>query len=83
MVDGKNPTHTAFALRRYSKRHGTWLEIGTGRQDSNGAFHAVLDRLPVGGFNGYVYFAPIGAGPPEDLSPTRPGPPVDEDGDLG
>jgi len=46
----KATTHTAFALRREGKKHGRWLEIGTGRLDSAGVFHAFLDRTPIGGF---------------------------------
>ena len=71
MADDKAPTHTAFALKREGRRHSKWLETGNGRQDINGVFHVFLDRLPVGGFNGYVYFAPIGAEPPL-FEPERP-----------
>jgi hypothetical protein len=31
--------------------------------------HIFLDRLPVGGWHGYAYFAPIGAKPPEPEEP--------------
>jgi hypothetical protein len=82
MADDKTPTHTAFTLKREGKRHSKWLESGTGRHDSNGVFHAFLDRLPVGGFNGYVYFAPVGETPP-DPEPARPPQPSDEEEDLG
>jgi hypothetical protein len=75
MTDDKAPTHSAFARRRLGKRHFTWLEIGKGRLDIDLKFHGILDRLPIGGFDGYVYFAPIGTTPlepephrPEDLS---------------
>jgi len=79
MTNNKAPTHTAFALRRQGKRYGKWLEIGTARQDGDGVFHAFLDRTPIGGFNGYVYFVPIGAEPPL-FEPERPGePPEGED----
>jgi hypothetical protein len=54
------------------RRHLTWLEIGKGRLDSDGIFHGLLDRSPLGGFDGYVYFAPIGQQPP-DPEPERPG----------
>jgi hypothetical protein len=37
--------------------------------------------LPIGGFNGYTIYRPIGAGPPE-VGPQRPQPDT-EDGDLG
>ena len=56
-----------------------WLEIGKGRLDSDGAFHGFIDRLPVGGFSGYVYFGRIGTEPPAP-EPERPGEPTgDED----
>ena len=76
----KTPTHTAFALKREGKRHGRWLEIGTARQDSTGVIHAFLDRTPIGGFNGYVYFAPIGTAPPLP-EPERPAHPSAEEED--
>jgi hypothetical protein len=63
----------AFALRREGKKHGRWIDIGTARLESNGVIHAFLDRLPIGGFNGYVHFAPIGTQPPEpEPNPKRP-----------
>jgi len=71
MADSKAPTHTAFALKREGRKYGRWLEIGSGRQESNGVFHGILDRLPVGGFSGYVYFAPVGTEPPPP-EPERP-----------
>ena len=76
----KTPTHTAFALKREGKRHGRWLEIGTARQDSTGVIHAFLDRTPIGGFNGYVSFAPIGTAPPLP-EPERPAHPSAEEED--
>lgn len=73
MADNKTPTHTAFTLKREGKRHSKWLETGKGRLDSNGVFHAFLDRLPVGGFSGYVYFALVGETPPDpEPTPQRP-----------
>jgi hypothetical protein len=47
--------------------------------DRNGVFHGFLDRLPIGGFSGYVHFAPIGEAPP-DAEPQRPDEPEEEDG---
>ena len=61
-----------FCHEREGKKHGRWLEIGTARQDSSGVIHAFLDRTPIGGFNGYVYFAPVGT---NRHSPNRSGPP--------
>jgi hypothetical protein len=59
-------THIAYA----SKREGTrrlprvrFLEIGTARIDETGE-HVFLDRLPIGGFTGYVRLWPIGSAPP-------------------
>jgi hypothetical protein len=57
-------THTAFALKREGKKSSRWLEIGAARLEKDGVAHVFLDRLPVGGFNGYVYLAPAGAQPP-------------------
>ena len=71
MVEPQEPTHTAFARRRLSRRHFVWLEIGKGRLDSDGIFHGLLDRNVIGPFDGYVYFAPIGQGPPSS-EPQRP-----------
>jgi hypothetical protein len=72
MTDDKDPTHAAFVRKRMGKRHHVWLEIGKGRLDSNGIFHGLLDRMPIGGFDGYVYFAPVGEQPPE-AEPQHPG----------
>lgn|GEM_PF-2760317 len=64
--DSRERTHTAFAIKREGKKLFRWLEIGTARyEEHSGVFHAFLDRLPVGGFNGYVYFSPRGIEPPE------------------
>jgi hypothetical protein len=83
MADNKAPTHVAYTKKWLTKKQFVWLEIGKGRQDGDGTFQSFLDRLPIGGFNGYVYFAPIGALPPEpdDVSsePVRPGPPGEQE----
>ncbi len=74
--NAKKPTHTAYAKKREGRRLHLWrwLEIGAGRLDKDGVVHVYLDRLPVGGFNGYVYLAPIGSPPPSpDPLPMRPG----------
>jgi hypothetical protein len=66
----KPSTHMAFAMR--PRRNG-WLEIGSARIDENGAGHVFLDRLPIGGFTGYVHLAPTGTRPPAlDPQPQRP-----------
>jgi hypothetical protein len=71
MADSKAPTHAAYVMKRLSKTRFVWLEVGKGRLDGDGVFHGFLDRTPIGGFSGYVYFAPIGAAPPE-AEPQRP-----------
>jgi hypothetical protein len=81
----KPPTHKAYAYRREGRRmrFGRWLEIGTGRDDEDGAVHVFLDRMPIGGFTGYVYLAPIGTKPPiTEPHPERPDP-LDGDGSEG
>jgi hypothetical protein len=70
----KPPTYTARALKRVGRRFVRWLEVGTGRQGEDGSFTAYLDRTPIGGWTGYVHFAPIGTAPPA-LPPERPGKP--------
>lgn len=79
--DKAAPTHTAYALKREGKRSARWLEIGKGRYDPHtGAFHGFLDRTPIGGFNGYVYFSPNGVNPPEpELPPQRPDSPGEDE----
>jgi hypothetical protein len=80
MPDSKEPTHNAFAMKRLTKTRSVWLDIGTGRLDGNGAFHGFIDRLPVGGFTGYVYFAPDGEMPPDpEPKPQPPGGYSDDD----
>jgi hypothetical protein len=65
------PTHNAFVKKYYTKKLFTWLEVGKGRLDKNGQFHGMLDRLPIGGFNGYTCFVPIGQQPPEPEPPDE------------
>ena len=79
MADSKAPTHIAYTRQRITKTRFAWLQIGKGRQDSNGLFNGRLDRLPIGGFSGYVYFAPIGEAPPEP-EPQRPDDTGEEEG---
>ena len=81
MTDSKEPTHTAYARQRMGRTFGQWLEIGTGRLDSTGVFHGILNRTPIGGLNGYVYFAPIGTQPPAP-EPERPASPSDDEEDF-
>ena len=81
MTDSKEPTHNAYARQRIGRTFGPWLEIGTGRLDSNGVFHGILNRTPIGGLNGYVYFAPIGEGPPLH-EPERPATSSEDEEDI-
>jgi hypothetical protein len=81
----KPPTHMAFALRRETRARSRWIEIGHGATDKvrcpncdhrfpfSGVHHAVLDRLPTGGFSGHVTFSPVGARPVDpEPKPERP-----------
>jgi hypothetical protein len=60
------PTHTAYAFKREGKKFGRWLEVGTARidKDAAGMAHVFLDRLPIGGFTGYLHLVPVGTEPP-------------------
>ena len=84
MVDSINDqirTHTAWAIKREGKKMRRLLEIGSGRIDKEtNRVHVFMDRLPIGGFTGYVLLSPIGELPsvPEPL-PRRPDQPEDED----
>jgi hypothetical protein len=71
MTESKAPTHIAYVRKRITKNRFVWLQMGKGRLDSDGVFHGLLDLLPIGGFDGYVYFAPIGKEPPA-AEPQRP-----------
>ena len=73
-----NPrTHSASAYKREGPRlkFGRWVECGNARieqqrcpncgaraAESKG--HVFLDRLPIGGFSGYVLLSPLGSKPP-------------------
>ncbi len=78
MTDSKAPTHTAYSLKREGKRYGRWLEVGNARQDADGIIHLFMDRMPIGGFNGYVFIASKGA-EPEFPEPERPAQSSDEE----
>jgi hypothetical protein len=79
--DNKTLTHTAWAYRRISRKHGKLLECGRGRIDGNGIAHVHLDRTPLNGFTGYVQLVPAGAEPWLPVAkPQRPGE-SDADGD--
>jgi hypothetical protein len=68
----KPPTHTAYAMKRIGKKFRRWLEVGSGRTGEDGSFTAFIDRTPIGGWSGYIHFAPTGTQPPP-LAPERPG----------
>jgi len=79
MTDPKAPTHIAYGRVQLGRRFGPWLEIGVGRLERNGVFHALPNRVPTGGaFSGYTYYAPIGTAPP-DPEPQRPEEPPEEE----
>lgn len=79
-TDPKAPTHIAYGRIQFGRRFGPWLEIGVGRLDSDGVFHAMPNRAPTGGaFSGYTYYAPIGAAPP-DQEPERPAEASEDEG---
>jgi hypothetical protein len=75
-------THIAWAIKREGKKFGRWLEVGNGRLDAErNCVHVFMDRLPIGGFTGYVLLSPIGEIPPvPEPQPRRPEQPDDEDG---
>lgn len=77
MSDSRTPTHTAFTRKREGRRH-RWIQVGTARLDANEVIHVIMETSPIGGFDGHLYCAPIGAKPPE-VEPERPGSPVEED----
>jgi hypothetical protein len=66
-------------MQRIGKKLGRWLEVGSGRIDGDGA-HLFLDRLPIGGFTGYVRLTPQGSPPPLP-QPQRPASAAGEDED--
>ena len=61
------------------KRHRRYIEIGAGCIEDNGAIRVYLDRLPIGGFNGFLHLLPEGM-PPPDVKPQRPAA-TSDDGD--
>lgn len=80
--NAKTPTHTAFTAKREGRRLKflRWLEVGVARLEKDGVVFVHLDRLPVGGFTGFVYLAPVGSPPPSsDPQPQRPGETSDDE----
>ncbi|MBV9152699.1 MAG: hypothetical protein JO204_13075 [Alphaproteobacteria bacterium] len=79
MNEEKPRTHTAWAIQQQRARRFAYmraLEIGQGRIDAEGV-HIFLDRMPLGGFSGYIKLLPNGVKPAMAAIPQRPG--SDED----
>jgi hypothetical protein len=74
--------HTAWAIQQQRVKRLSFvrtLEIGEGRIDAEGA-HLFLDRLPLGGFSGYVKLLPKGVKPSAPApTPSRPDDADDDD----
>jgi hypothetical protein len=73
-------THTAWAIQQQRVRRVAFmraLEVGQGRIDAEGV-HIFLDRMPLGGFSGYIKLLPNGVKPATAAIPQRPGE-ADED----
>lgn len=70
-------THEAIARHRIRNSVG-WVEVGKGRSEESPetgqiTFHVVLDRMPIGGFDGYIRLAPYGTPRPSlEPKPKRP-----------
>lgn len=76
MAEDAAPTHTAFVKKYFTKSFlSGWKSARDGRIKT---FHGMLDRLPVGGFNGYICNVPIDSEPPLP-EPERPAEPSDEE----
>ena len=85
MADSGKFTHRAIARNRI-RTSFDWVEVGKGRFEidpetgSVDSAHIVLDRLPVGGFDGYVRLLSFDTPLPSISSnPHRPG--AQSDGD--
>lgn len=79
MPDPKARTHTAYTMQRIGKKFGRWLEIGSGRIEGDDV-HVFLDRLPIGGFTGYVKLTLHGKPPPlPQPQPQRPVPAAEDE----
>jgi hypothetical protein len=76
MSGSREHTHKAIARHRY-RNALDWVEIGKGRFEidpESGEVtiaHIVLNRTPIGGFDGYVRLLPWDA-PMPSLGPQRP-----------
>ena len=74
-------THTAYAFKRLGRKHGRFLEVGSGQIDHDrNIVHVFMDRQPIGGYTGYVVLAPHGVKPePPPATPQRPGAAEDDE----
>lgn len=70
-------THTAWILKtdiiRKGRRLGRWIDEGVARVEPDGSVNVYLHSLPIGGFDGRIHLARIGAKPPDlNATPQRP-----------
>ncbi len=73
------------ALTKHRTRHKSeWVEIGnarlqTDRDTGHVTVHLQMNRMPIGGFDGYVILVPAGSNSPplEATGPRRPDRPDD------
>jgi hypothetical protein len=69
-------THKAFLFKneglRKGRRVGRWIEEGDARVEKDGSINVYLHSTPIGGFDGRIHLAKIGAQPPAE-APLRPG----------
>jgi hypothetical protein len=75
MTARKEPTHTAYTLKRETRSVFRWLEVGVAHIDSTdkNGHHIYLDRLPIGAFTGHIHLSPIGVRPNDpEPQPERP-----------
>jgi hypothetical protein len=62
------PTHRAYAFKRTGKKHGRLYECGTARIEADtNLIHVYLDRVPLGGWTGYLMVRPKDSPPPSKL----------------
>ena len=75
-MDEKPHTHVAWVKRYDAGRFQEWLEVGRGRLTDSSepvGFEGFLNRMPLGGWNGYVQFLLMGVQPKDpEPTPKRP-----------
>ena len=79
----KSPiTHRVYVFQKTGSRRGmvfgAWEKSGTGRMESNGDFVGKINMLPIGGWDGRVFFVKHGNKPPVEDEPLPDA--EDEDG---